>query len=99
MTKPVVLDPRAEQEAAEAYAWYQERSSDAAEKFQVEVDRAMATIQERSSSFPGYLEGTRRCLLKKFPYLIVFQEYPDHIFVVAVAHGRREPGYWRRRLR
>jgi hypothetical protein len=39
------------------------------------------------------------CLLKKFPYLVVFREYPDHLFIVAVAHGHRRPGYWRKRLK
>ena len=46
---------------------------------------------------PAHL-GARRCVLKKFPYLLIFLELPQAISVVAVAHGARRPGYWRSRL-
>jgi len=62
-------------------------------------NQAVEKICEHPASFPPYLYGTQKCLLKKFPYLVVFREYRDHLFLVAVAHGRREPGYWRKRVR
>jgi hypothetical protein len=36
-------------------------------------------------------------VLRRFPYLIVFREGMEGIEIVAVAHGRRRPGYWRDR--
>jgi len=37
--------------------------------------------------------------LKRFPYLIVFREMDSEIQIIAVAHGRRRQGYWKRRLK
>lgn len=42
--------------------------------------------------FPRYLFGTRRFLLRRFPYAIVYDVEP--IVVLAVAHQRARPGYW-----
>jgi len=47
--------------------------------------------------YPPYLHGTRRVLLKRFPYFIVFFDWQDEIYIVAVAHAKRRPGYWKRR--
>ena len=84
-------------EAAKAYAWYARRSTAAAAGFSVQVRIALESIAERPESFPVHLFGTRRCLLKGYPYMLVFREALDRINVVAVAHGKRKPGYWRRR--
>jgi plasmid stabilization system protein ParE len=64
-----------------------------------ELDVAMASIGERPGSFAAHLKGTRRCLLRRYPYLVVFRELDDQIQVVAIAHGRRRPGYWSRRVK
>ena len=48
--------------------------------------------------YPSYLHGTRRVLLKKFPFFIVFLDWQDEIYIVAVAHAKRRPGYWVRRV-
>lgn len=46
-----------------------------------------------------YLLGTRRFVLKRFPYSTVYLELDQDGHVIAVAHHRRRPGYWRRRLK
>jgi hypothetical protein len=48
--------------------------------------------------YPFYLHGTRRVLLKDFPYFIVFLDWQDEVYVVAVIHAKRRPGYWANRL-
>jgi plasmid stabilization system protein ParE len=40
---------------------------------------------------------TRRLLLPRFPYHVVYRLSPAEIVVVAVAHAKRRPGYWKRR--
>lgn len=93
-----MIDRRAEDEAREAYLWYLERSADAAANFRRKMEEALEKIGERPESFPLYLRGTRRCMLHNFPFMIVFRDYSDHFFVVAVAHGHRRKGYWSNRL-
>lgn len=50
---------------------------------------------ERPEQWPVYLHGTRRRNLRVFPFSIVYLVGEDGaVFVIAVAHHAREPGYW-----
>ena len=94
----VEFDPEAIAEAQEAFHWYAKRSERAAGGFIAELDVAVARISEQPQLFAGYLHGTRRCLFKRYPYAVVFRERADLIQVVAVAHCKRRPGYWKARV-
>ena len=39
----------------------------------------------------------RKVSLRGFPFSVVYREVDDVVQVLAVAHHRREPGYWARR--
>jgi plasmid stabilization system protein ParE len=69
-----------------------------AEMFVDELDRAIERIGDHPRQFPGYAFGARRMLLRRFPYLVIFRETAGGVEVIAVAHGRRRPGYWRDRV-
>ncbi|WP_428305995.1 type II toxin-antitoxin system RelE/ParE family toxin [Lacipirellula sp.] len=94
----VEFDPEAIAEAQEAYRWYAKRSQRAADGFIAELDAAVARISKQPQLLVGYLHGTRRCLLKRYPYAVVYNEQPELIQVVAVAHCKRRPGYWKGRV-
>jgi toxin ParE1/3/4 len=88
------------EEAREARQWYQERSRAAAASFVSELDRALEQIQRYPALGAPYIAGTRRRLLLRFPFFIVYlyrEDIPE-IQVVAVAHAKRRPGYWQRRI-
>jgi len=63
-----------------------------------ELAHAIDQIERNPRQFPLDESGTRRSVLRKFPFLIVFRETADGLEIVAVSHGRRRPGYWRDRL-
>ena len=86
--------PSADDEVIEAYRWYRARSPNAAAAFRAQVDRAIALIAEAPERPASYLHGTRRVLLRRFPFSIVYRITDDGVEIVAVAHGRRRPGYW-----
>jgi plasmid stabilization system protein ParE len=90
-------DAIAEFEAA--VDWYRENSEQAADDFVLEVDQAIARISENPLMWEEYLHGTRRYLLHRFPYLLVYLLYDNQVQVVAIAHRRRRPGYWKSRLK
>jgi plasmid stabilization system protein ParE len=96
--KPVRLHPAALAEAEAAFAWYCERSESAAGRFLDELDWAIARISQQPEIYPPFEAGTRRIRLPHFPYLVIFRAVGDSLEVIAVAHGRRRPGYWRQRL-
>lgn len=68
------------------------------EEFIRDVERAL----ERIATFPEHgsphLAGTRRTVLRRFPFDVVYVVEPEGVLVVAIAHQRRFPGYWCGRL-
>ena len=94
---PVVLHPDAVEEAQAAWQWYLERSQSAADSFLAELDHGVESISEEPERWPLFVHGTRRFLFRRFPFQIVYRVANDRIEVVAIAHGRRKPGYWKTR--
>ncbi|MBI4586708.1 MAG: type II toxin-antitoxin system RelE/ParE family toxin [Planctomycetes bacterium] len=93
----VDFHPDAVLEGAAANAWYTERSPVAAVALVTELDSAIEAIAEQPTRWPRYLHGTRRYLLRRFPYAVVYREKPGSVLVVAFAHCSRRPGYWKGR--
>ena len=93
----VEFHPLAADEAKVAERWYRERNETASARFQREIDRAIDLISERPNTGSPYIGNTRRVLLRRFPFFIVYRVRRDDAQVVAVAHARRQPGYWRAR--
>ncbi len=93
----VDVHPEAIAEAQAAYGWYRERNETAAEGFLAELDRAVELISEGPMRWPTYIHHTRRFLLRRFPFGIVYRQLGEAVQVVAVAHARRKPGYWKDR--
>jgi len=97
MTWTVDFHPEARVEALEAEAWYSDRNPAVGTAFSVELERAVDSIAEAPHTWPAHGKGARKRLLKKFPYTVVFRILADRVQVIAVAHQRRRPGYWRGR--
>jgi plasmid stabilization system protein ParE len=96
---PIDIHPAARLEEDEAFEWYLERNLIAAEGFLHEIEQARSAIQTSPEAWAKYLYDTRRYLLKRYPYDVVYRVTADRIQVVAIAHGRRKPGYWADRLK
>jgi len=65
---------------------------------------ALDAIQRRPQQFPltqHTIIGreTRERVVARFPYAVVYELRVDEVFVLAVAHHNRSPGYWSRRNR
>jgi plasmid stabilization system protein ParE len=98
MKLPIEFLPEAEAEYLAALRWYRQRSPSAARQFETEFNLSIERIREAPERWPSYLSDTRRFLLHQFPFAIVYQSSPVLIHVLAVAHCRRRPGYWRDRI-
>lgn len=81
-----------------AIAWYREEADDEiASRFAQEVDVALDQIANWPFSGRAY-DATRRCLLlRTFPFLVLYRVTSDAIEILAIAHERRAPGFWRDR--
>jgi plasmid stabilization system protein ParE len=87
----------ARDEVREALDWYQARSDLAAARFLAEVERAAGLIRETPDVWLAFDGDTHRYLLHGFPYSVIYREFGDIIQVLAVAHHKRRPGYWKLR--
>lgn len=70
----------------------------AAQAFALEIDRALDAIVGAPERWPLRPSGERRMTLSRFPYSVLYRTRAGEIFVVAIAHQRRRPEYWRRRF-
>ncbi len=102
MSRRLTLSAEARRELREATAWYetcvpgfgQELLRAARDCFRrIEANPAMGSRVE------GVEEavGARRVLLKRFPYAVIYIELEAEVRVLAFAHVRRRPGYWKDR--
>jgi plasmid stabilization system protein ParE len=90
--------PEAEQEFRDAVRYHERESPGRGAEFAAEVRVTTEWIVRHPSWGPPFLAGTRRKTLRGFPYSIIYLQGPGSIDVVAVAHQRRDPGYWLDRL-
>lgn len=88
--------PDAEAEISEAFLWYLERSPMAADAFRVEVFDAIDRLATDALMWPQDADAFRRYILRHFPYKILYELVGTRVTVLAVAHHRRRPGYWRK---
>ena len=81
-----------------AVVWYQKRSAKAALDFIEELHRAAETIREAPERWPIGKNNTRRFLLWRFPFAVIYSERESVVTIWAVAHGSRRPEYWAHRV-
>jgi toxin ParE1/3/4 len=93
----VWVHPDATAETDPAVRWYRERSATAAERFVREINQAIDRILEAPQRWPTGFRGTRKVKLPCFPFLLIYRESDHTLAVLAIAHGRRRPGYWSER--
>ena len=68
------------------------------EEFSADFDAAESAIAKLPEAWPRYEQGTRRYLLRRFPFSVVYRVESRRVLIVAVAHGSRRPGYWKSRV-
>ncbi len=95
--KLVRFHSEAEQELAEHEAWYRQRSEVAAQGFLLELDHAIAAVAEAPERWPIGRHGDRRYVFPRYPFTLLYRVHGDHVFITAVAHQSRRPGYWHHR--
>jgi plasmid stabilization system protein ParE len=100
----VQFEDEADAEYRLAGRWYESRRKHLGIEFFDAVDAAINRILDlpRSGSpvprMPAELP-VRRIAVTRFPYHVVYLEVSDRIRILAIAHDRRKPGYWKARLK
>ena len=97
MSQRLSFHALAQQELGEATAFYSKESPALAYAFLDEVDYALTQIREFPDSCPLLSRTVRKKLLRRFPYNVLYSVRSDAIRILAVAHQKRRPFYWRSR--
>jgi plasmid stabilization system protein ParE len=93
----VAFLPAAEVDYQAALAWYQGRSAQAATGFERAVAEAVQRIADNPVLYGLVDDRHRQCLLRRYPYSLIYRVEPSGVLVVAVAHSRRSSSYWQGR--
>ena len=99
MTRPIRSSEPASDEFSEAVRWYEARRPGLGGEFFDEVG-ALLTLIEANPEIGMTISAdgqTRRALVGRFPYQVVYRLKPTEIVIVAIAHLKRRPGFWRNR--
>jgi len=96
--KIVSFLPEAEEEMAAATRYYESRARGLGRDYLSEVERAVKTIKKSPETWPVVKEKIRRCIVRRFPFGIIYCIEPEEIVIIAVAHLRRRPKYWEERI-
>lgn len=98
MTPRIIeFHPAALEEAEAARDWYAQRSSVVAGAFIRELLYAVEQVAATPERWPHFTPDTRRYLFPRFPFSLINRLAPENILIVAVAHTKRKPGYWKNR--
>ncbi len=94
------LHPAARREYDAAIDWYEADYPGRGRRFYGEVEAAIARIRAMPGRFPLWRrrKDVRACIVDRFPYTIFFVAEADGPMVYAVAHDKRRPGYWQKRI-
>ena len=101
--RALIVEADAETELAAALDWYEQQEPGLGAALLAEVDRAIDGLRSRRLRGVGVPEvrhelRARRVILERFPYAVIFIEHAESVHVLAFAHEKRRPGYWRARL-
>ena len=95
--------PEAQAEFVSDVKWYDERDSDLGVRFENAVQRAIIAAMDTPSAWQKWPDWNREPVVyskrvDEFPYRVVYFVGEQKLIVLAIAHMKREPGYWRNRI-
>ena len=90
--------PIASGEIVETTAYYEGEVPGLGDRFIAEVERIVEVLCDQPHIGQSVGEELRRIILARFPYSLIYSIESERIWVIAVAHHRRRPGYWQERI-
>lgn len=90
----VGLSTPARLEFLEAVGFYGNQSVALSSDLVQEFEGAIAQITSHPEAGAPFEHGTRRVLLRRFPFAVIYRLKPGQAEVIAFAHQRMRPGYW-----
>jgi len=84
-------------ELLEQAAYYEAAQPAVGQRFLIEVEHAVQLAARVPLLGAPFKFGTRRVFTKRFPFAVVYLVREDEMVILAIAHFRKKPFYWRGR--
>jgi len=89
--------PEAKTELNQAVDYYNACQPHLGWDFAQELHAAVQNIVAYPQAWTPLSRHTRRCLVRRFPYGVIYQITGNAIWIIAIMHLSRKPGYWKDR--
>ena len=93
----LIFRPAAAADVQDAYNWYEEQRPGLGEEFLSSLKLLTQEVAENPLRYPVVYRGTRRALLRRFPYGLFYRIMGDLVVIIACMHGSRNPRIWQSR--
>lgn len=92
------MHPDAREEFLAAIDYYNEAEPGLGMAFYSEVEAAIGLIENYPDLWTEIGDSIRRCLVRRFPFAVLYSKEAERIFIYAIMHTKRDPNHWRNRL-
>jgi hypothetical protein len=63
-----------------------------------EIKACFQKIQANPERYQIIEQNIHKLVVTRFPFNIIYEIYPEEIVIIAFAHQKRKPDYWKERL-
>ncbi len=98
MKYEVIIRPEAEDDLRDAFLWYEDKRTGLGYDFLLQVDAGICFINRNPEIHPAEYKGTRKHIIKRFPYKIFYFVEDEKIIIFGVIHSKRRPGLIKTRI-
>ena len=88
----------AEFELDDGIVYYEKQVSGLGAEFLDQILHTFKRVKLNPQAWASFSKRTRRCLVHRFPYGIIYQIREHEILIIAIAHLHRKPEYWKGRI-
>jgi toxin ParE1/3/4 len=99
MKLPIRFLPEAQVEFDDAVDFYEGRRRGLGKQFVAKVREVLKALAKNPKRHGVVYQSVRKSVLRKFPYIILYQEEPSEVLIISVFHCSRDPAIWMKRVR
>lgn len=82
-----------------AAEWFDEQRGGMGREFVTAIDNAITSVARDPGAFRLVDDSVRRCLIRRFRFLLFFEVSDDRLIILGTVHGSRDVSRWLRSRR
>jgi len=94
----VGFHPKASEELITSSEFYETKIVGLGDEFLNEIERMIQVLEDTPLLGVEIENPFRRAVLHRFPFSLIYTAEKNTLWIVAVAHQRLKPGYWKSRV-